>query len=70
MRRRRSPIGYWLLAIASAISPPMNPEPDLLKNVSLFQFLDERERTDLAGQLQSVRFAAGETLFTFPRARS
>jgi uncharacterized membrane protein len=31
--------------------------------VALFQFLDEHERADLAGQLEVVRFKAGEQLF-------
>lgn len=41
----------------------MRPESELLKGISLFQFLDDRERTDLAGQLEVVSFRSGETLF-------
>src|SRR6187402_1533162 len=41
----------------------MCPEADLLKEVPLFQFLDEAERVDLAAQLEVVQFAAGETVF-------
>lgn len=41
----------------------MRPESELLKGVALFQFLDEHERADLAGQLEVVRFKAGEQLF-------
>lgn len=41
----------------------MNPEPDLPEECFLFQFLDDRERSELVGQLQSVRFSAGETVF-------
>ncbi|HTH46206.1 MAG TPA: DUF1003 domain-containing protein [Candidatus Limnocylindria bacterium] len=41
----------------------MTPESDLLKDVSLFQFLDDQERAELAAQLEVVRFRAGETIF-------
>jgi uncharacterized membrane protein len=41
----------------------MRPESELLKGVALFQFLDDHERADLAGQLEVVRFKAGEQLF-------
>jgi uncharacterized membrane protein len=41
----------------------MRPEAELLKGVSLFHFLDDQERTALAGQLEVVQFAAGETVF-------
>jgi uncharacterized membrane protein len=41
----------------------MRPESELLKGVALFQFLDEHERADLAGQLEVVRFKSGEQLF-------
>lgn len=40
----------------------MRPESELLKEVSLFQFLDDHERAELADQLELVRFAAGETI--------
>jgi len=36
---------------------------DLLKEVPLFQFLDARERAELAEQLPVVHFAVGETFF-------
>jgi uncharacterized membrane protein len=41
----------------------MCPEADLLKEVPLFQFLDEGERVELARQLEVIRFPAGETIF-------
>lgn len=41
----------------------MTPEADLLKEVPLFQFLDDTERADLAQQLDLVRYKAGETIF-------
>lgn len=41
----------------------MCPEADLLKEVPLFQFLDDKERADLASQLQVVTYATGETVF-------
>jgi len=41
----------------------MRPEPELLKGVTLFQFLDDRERDELAGQFEIVRFPSGETIF-------
>jgi uncharacterized membrane protein len=40
----------------------MCPEADLLKEVPLFQFLDEAERAALANQLEVVRYAAGENV--------
>jgi CRP/FNR family cyclic AMP-dependent transcriptional regulator len=40
----------------------MRPESELLKEVSLFQFLDDHERAELADQLELVRFSAGETI--------
>jgi len=43
----------------------MRPEAELLKEVPLFELLDDHERTDLAGQLDEVRFAAGETIFNY-----
>ena len=43
----------------------MCPEADLLKEVPLFQFLDDRERTELAAQLDVVGFNAGETIFNY-----
>ena len=42
----------------------MSPDAaDLLKEVSLFQLLDEQERVALVSNMQSVDYAAGETLF-------
>jgi len=41
----------------------MPPDTDLLKEVSLFQFLDDHERADLAKQLSTVRFTGGEMVF-------
>lgn len=41
----------------------MQADADLLKEVSLFQFLDDRERADLAELLHVVRLKAGEVLF-------
>ena len=43
----------------------MPSDTDLLKEVSLFQFLDDHERSDLAKQLATVRFRAGELVFQF-----
>jgi CRP/FNR family cyclic AMP-dependent transcriptional regulator len=41
----------------------MRPDSEVLKDVSLFQFLDDHERNELAAQLEVVRFRAGETIF-------
>ncbi len=41
----------------------MRPEAELLKEVPLFQFLDERERSELAEQLEVVRYPEGTTIF-------
>ncbi len=41
----------------------MSADADLLKEVSLFQFLDDRERADLAAEMHLVRLKAGEVLF-------
>lgn len=41
----------------------MPAEADLLKEVPLFQLLDDTERAALAEQLECVRFAAGDTIF-------
>lgn len=41
----------------------MPAEADLLKEVPLFQLLDDAERAKLAEQLEIVRFAAGEPIF-------
>jgi len=40
----------------------MCPEADLLKEVPLFQFLDETERVALAERLDLARYAAGEII--------
>jgi uncharacterized membrane protein len=41
----------------------MQPDSELLKDVGLFQFLDQEERVVLAGQLEIGHFKAGELLF-------
>jgi uncharacterized membrane protein len=41
----------------------VQPEADLLKEVSLFHFLDDQERVALAERLTQVRFHAGEIIF-------
>ena len=43
----------------------MTPEADLLKEVPLFQLLDDHERAELAAQLDVVHFAAGEVVFNY-----
>ena len=43
----------------------MCPEADLLKEVPLFQLLDENERAELAAQVEMVNFAAGEHVFHY-----
>jgi uncharacterized membrane protein len=43
----------------------MCPEADLLKEVPLFQLLDDNERTELAAQLDVVNFSAGQTIFNY-----
>ena len=43
----------------------MRPEAELLKEVPLFELLDEHERTELAAQLDAVHYAAGETIFNY-----
>ena len=43
----------------------MCPEADLLKEVPLFQLLDDSERTELAAQLDVVHFAAGQTIYNY-----
>ncbi len=37
----------------------------MLKEVPLFELLDDQERADLAGQLDAVHFAAGEAIFNY-----
>lgn len=41
----------------------MHPEAELLKQVPLFQFLDDREREELATQLDLVKFPSGTMIF-------
>jgi CRP/FNR family cyclic AMP-dependent transcriptional regulator len=43
----------------------MSPEAELLKEVPLFQFLDDRERSELAAQLEVANFASGEIIFNY-----
>jgi len=43
----------------------MSPEAELLKEVPLFQFLDDRERSELAAQLEVADFASGEIIFNY-----
>ena len=43
----------------------MCPEADLLKEVPLFQLLDDHERAELAAQLDVVHFPAGQTIFSY-----
>lgn len=43
----------------------MRPEAELLKNVPLFQLLDDNERTELAAQLDVVKFKAGAEIFHY-----
>ncbi len=43
----------------------MRPEAELLKNVPLFQLLDDAERTELAAQLDVVKFAAGADIYHY-----
>ncbi len=43
----------------------MFPEADLLKEVPLFQLLDDSERAELAAQLDIVNFAPGQTIFNY-----
>ncbi len=43
----------------------MHPDAELLKEVPLFQLLDDTERMDLAGRLEVARFAEGEMIFHY-----
>ncbi len=43
----------------------MRPEAELLKNVPLFQLLDDNERTELAAQLDVVKFVKGDDIFHY-----
>ena len=43
----------------------MQPNTDLLREVPLFQFLDDNERQHLTSHLDIVHFSAGETLFHY-----
>ncbi len=56
--------------IADEKSPPVSSAPlgadaDLLKEVPLFNLLDDHERAELAAQLDVVHFAAGQTIFNY-----
>jgi CRP/FNR family cyclic AMP-dependent transcriptional regulator len=42
-----------------------NAGTDLLKEVPLFNLLDDQERAELAGRLDLIRFAAGESIFNY-----
>lgn len=42
----------------------MAANPELLAGVPLFQFLDERERADLAKDVEELNFPAGHTIFS------
>ena len=41
----------------------MCPEADLLKDIPLFELLDDREREELASRLEVANFGAGEDVF-------
>lgn len=43
----------------------METDAELLKEVPLFQFLDDTERLQLSSHLDKVQFAPGETLFRY-----
>jgi len=43
----------------------MQPHADLLKEVPLFDLLDEHEREELAAELDVVRFPAGEIIYSY-----
>jgi uncharacterized membrane protein len=43
----------------------MSAEADLLKEVPLFQLLDDHDRTELAARLDVVHFAAGKSIFNY-----
>jgi uncharacterized membrane protein len=43
----------------------MGAEAELLKEVPLFQFLDDQERATLAGQLDVEKFKEGQTIFNY-----
>jgi CRP/FNR family transcriptional regulator, cyclic AMP receptor protein len=43
----------------------MRPEAELLKEVPLFQFLDDNERSELAAQLDIVSFKEGQVVFNY-----
>src|SRR5437868_13930710 len=43
----------------------MCPEADLLKEVPLFQLLDDNERAELAAQHDVASFASGEVIFEY-----
>lgn len=41
----------------------MCPQADLLKEIPLFQFMEDKEREELAAQLQQVKYAEGDMIF-------
>ena len=43
----------------------MQPDADLLKEVPLFNLLDQHERAELAAELDIVRFPAGEVIYHY-----
>ncbi len=43
----------------------MSPEAELLKEVPLFQLLDDHERSELAAQLEVANFGSGEIIFNY-----
>ncbi len=43
----------------------MHPDAELLKDVPLFQLLDDTERADLAARLEVEEFTAGQSIFNY-----
>ncbi len=43
----------------------MQPDADLLKEVPLFHLLDDRERAELAAELDIVRFSVGDVIYNY-----
>jgi CRP/FNR family cyclic AMP-dependent transcriptional regulator len=43
----------------------MQPDAELLKEVPLFNLLDEKERAELAAQLDIVRFSVGDVIYNY-----
>lgn len=63
--RSISSIALLRTLLRAAISLSMCPEAVLLKEVPLFQLLDDSERTELAAQLEVVDFAPGQSIFNY-----